>query len=118
MALISLEIPQSALAQLLSILERIARAAEKIAGPNPPSHPQYRATEKDLLVATPGHVESRAKETAALALESKKLPGSQAALEWMVQLEADLRAQMPGPAGERAIADLPWKRVQRADQQT
>ena len=115
MSLVSINLPQMAIDQLFRYAERITIAIEKIAGPDLPAHKLYKATEKDLLVATPGHVESRAKETANLALKNNVMPKSEAALNWVEAMEADIIRQMPGVAGERAIADLPWRRVQRAE---
>lgn len=111
MSLVSLSLPKIAVDQILLLLERLVIAAEKLAGPDLPSHKLYKATEKDLLIATPGSVESRIQATAALVVENKLVPDSEAALAWMVAMENDIRIQMPGVPGEMAISELPWRKV-------
>lgn len=103
------------LARQNELLERIAVALERIAGP-PPSAAEntpYQAQLSDLSMAAPGEIERVLEAQREFAVNHMLEPGSPAFIEAILQYEK----AVSDAYGPQAVSQLPW-RVKPASRQS
>lgn len=92
------------------LLERIAAAVERIAGPIPPDyHPPIPATIRDLVIMDPAQAEEVKKAEEWFAITNMVAPGSEAFMQKVAEFEQMVLLE----AGEKALEELPWRKLNR-----
>ena len=100
-----------------ALLERIAVALERIAGPLPRlpagAHTPRRTEASDVYVATDEFTDRVSAERTRAAREvlgaGAVLPGSEAEAQVIAALEEQVKEQY----GEEAVKEFPWRKVER-----
>lgn len=89
------------------LLDRIAIALERMAGPTPPTTiPPVQATLSDLIDCSPNRVGERLSQMEDFAKREMLVPGSEAFLERIREFEELVRVEY----GEQAMDELPWRK--------
>jgi hypothetical protein len=111
MSIITVEIPKVVLDTALTLLERIAVAVERIAGPVIEYRPPRQSTLSDLHINDPGSIMRARQAKAEEALKYEAVPGSEKADAVIRYIEEVTLAEL----GQDAVDELPWRReVKRA----
>jgi hypothetical protein len=88
------------------ILERIAVSLERIAGPCPvPDVQPTQSSLADYYRLTPAAYRDKADMQQELAKRMNVVPGSQAYIDLIARIEADVKETL----GDEAAAALPWR---------
>lgn len=109
MPLISVNIPEHLSHSITGILERIAIALERIAGPVIEYRPPEQATLRDYAYVDPAQAERIREAENEFAAAHLVIPGSPAYLSAIEEFER----QVANAYGDGAVEELPWRKVMR-----
>lgn len=98
-----------ALDRTSELLERIAIALERIAGPIPVYRPPIPSSLKDYSVVTPNDLADLAATKSAFSLSRSVVPDSEAFMKAVLEVEEEVRKE----GGEGAVEALPWRAILR-----
>lgn len=104
MPLISVNIPESLSSSILSLVERLVIAVERIAGPVVEYRPPRQSTLDDYAVVTPDNVAEIREAEADFAARHMLVPGSPAYLAAITEFESKVAEAY----GDDAVGKLPW----------
>jgi len=95
---------QVELSQTNKLLERIAVALERLAGPPLPDHALRQSDLSDLTLCSPEELERIQEAENLIATDLLAIPGSTAFYTKLQQYEELVRSEQ----GELAVSQLPW----------
>lgn len=105
MSLISLNVPESSMRDVLSLLSRIAVALERLAGPALNYSPPSISTLSDLSNLSEDELARVQEAQEGFALNNSLVPGSPAYLRAIEEFER----VVADAYGEEAVLKLPWR---------
>jgi hypothetical protein len=109
MPLVTVNIPESLSRSVTGLLERIAVALERLAGPIVEYRPPTQSTLKDYSLVTPEDAQRIQDAQHDFGVTHLVVPGSPAYFAAIEQFERDV-ADACGPD---AVNELPWRKVDR-----